>query len=48
MAGQDLVRVRAAIIEKDGKIDYAYEEGDIAYHVNVLGWRVIGYEDLYI
>ena len=48
MAGQDLVRVRAAVIEKDGKIDYVWEQGEIAYYVDVLGWRVIGYEDMYI
>ena len=48
MAGKDLVRVRAAIIEKDGEIDYVYEQGDITYYVEVLGWRVIGWEDMYI
>jgi hypothetical protein len=48
MAGQNLVRVRAAIIEKDGKIDYVYEQGDIDYFVEVLGWRIIAWEDMYI
>ena len=48
MAGQDLVRVRAAVVEKDGKIDYLYEQGDIDYYVQVLGWRIIDWEDLYI
>ena len=48
MAGQDQVRVRAAVVEKDGKIDYLYEQGDIDYYVQVLGWRIIDWEDLYI
>lgn len=48
MTGQDFIRVRAAIVEKDGKIDYLYEQGDITYYVEVLGWRVIGWEDMYI
>ena len=48
MTGQDFIRVRAAIVEKDGKIDYLYEQGDINYYVDVLGWRVIGWEDMYI
>lgn len=48
MAGQDLIRVRAAVVEKDGKIDYLYEQGDIDYYVEVLGWRIIDWEDMYI
>ena len=47
MAGQDLVRVEATVIEKDGKIDYVYTEGEIAYYIS-QGWQVIGHEELYI
>lgn len=44
----DFVRVRAAVLVKDGKIEYCYETADIAYYVDVLGYILIGWEDLYI
>lgn len=43
----EFVKVRVAVIEKDGKIDYVYEEGEIAYYES-HGWRVIDHEDMYI
>ena len=40
--------VRAAVIVKDGNIEYVYETADIRYYAEVLGYELIGWEDLYI
>lgn len=38
---------RAAVMTKDGKIEYVYESWDIQYYAEVLGWELVGWEDLY-
>ena len=44
----DFTLVRAAVVEKNGKIDYVYETADINYYIDVLGYTFLGWEDLYI
>ena len=44
----DFVLVRAAVLCKDGKIEYVYETSDIEYYIDVLGYTFIEYTDLYI
>ncbi len=43
-----MVRVKAAVLVKDGKIEYCWESADIRYYVDVLGFTFIGWEDMYI
>lgn len=48
-----MLKVRAAMMinpnnEGVQKIEYVYEEADIAYYQEVLGYICIGYEDQYI
>ena len=40
--------VRAAVMVKDGKMEYVYETADINYYAEVLGYELVGCEDLYI
>ena len=42
------MRVRAAMMVKDGKMEYVYETADIQYYSEVLGYTLVGWEDLYI
>ena len=44
----EFIRVHAAVVEKDGKIEYVYEQGDINYYIEVLGWTLIGWEDIFV
>lgn len=44
----DFCLVRAAVMVKDGKMEYVYETADIHYYQEVLGYELIGWEDLYI
>lgn len=44
----DCVLVRAAMVVKDGKLEYVWEQADIEYYVEVLGYTFIGWEDMYI
>lgn len=44
----DLILVRAAVLNKNGHIEYCYETADINYYIEVLGYTLIGYEDQYI
>ena len=44
----DFVLVRAAMLVKDGTLEYCYETADIEYYIDVLGYTFIGWEDLYI
>ena len=44
----EMIRVRAAVVCKDGKIDYVWEQADIEYYVEVMGYTFIGWEDMYI
>lgn len=44
----DCLKVRAAVVEKNGKIEYVWEQADINYYIDVLGYTFIGWEDLYI
>lgn len=40
--------VRAAVLVKDGKTEYCYEEADIRYYIDVLDYTLIGWEDIYV
>ena len=42
------VLVRAAKVVKDGKLEYVWEQADIEYYVEVLGYTFIGWENMYI
>jgi hypothetical protein len=44
----ECVLVRAAMVVKDGKLEYVWESSDIEYYVEVLGYTFIGWEDMYI
>lgn len=44
----DFVLVRAAVMAKDGHIEYVYETADIQYYAEVLGYELVGWEDQYI
>lgn len=42
------VVVWAAVMIKDGKIEYVWESADVQYYAEVLGYQIIEWREMYV